>query len=1042
MHSKRTLVLIAILALTLPMLAPLAEQPAAAQASLAQTQPEEQPVELDDAGNVISGSAPAPQAPATVQSPSQTSILCFTTRSGAADPCARIATIFANVTTVTSLANFPGDLSPYQVVYIGYDEGDSVDTLSSQLQAYVSGGGGLIVSQPNLEGQIDVYPPGFEMTVTSIFWPGFPSSPGPVEFTAAGAGHGILNGLAPADVSGNFETVPLSTLGPGWVVLAKAVAYPHVALAVGRYVDGRLVFHSGNIGGASIDQGSDAYVRQMIEWAGAGEAPGPDMRIDAIEVTQAIQDLNNSVELVAGKRTYVRVHVSSPTTADDVFANLSGQRGGVTLYPTLSPGNPGADIDVVSTPDRGQLNDSFWFELPASWIGAGNLSLTARLDPADAKNDPNTANNEMSVTVNLLSTPPLRLRQFNVRYSVGATNYLAATSHLDSLESWLRRAYPISSLQTARQTFTYPDPGLPDVDTLHGWLALGKLLRILFSGEDSRVVYYGVVDDGGGFMRGKAAGIPSTIAAGPAGSSTWGWDFDGSYNDWYGGHEIGHTRGRYHAEFCGAGGGAAYPYASGQISPATSGATAIYGFDIVDRTIYGPTWKDVMTYCSNQWISDFTYEGIRSYLAAVGGASPAGATQATEWLAVMGMAYLAENTAQMESVYLIAEPNQIALPEAGDWTIALVDAGGTDLATHPFSPNELTDAEESPRRPAVISEIVPWVEGAVRVEIRYGGQVIDARDRSANPPTVEVTSPAPGAQIQQTMPLVVDWTAGDPDGDPLTFSILFSDTGGETWETLATGLSGQSFEIDPGLLPGGQSSQMRVVASDGFDGASADSPVFFVATHPPQVEILSPMESEVFYPGQLVVLEGSAYDVEDGLLTGDRLQWSSSLDGPLGTGTFTSTVDLSTGQHVITLLATDWDAEQSQTQRTITIAAGDEPEPDALEVAPAALGVLANEGDAASDHGLTVRNAGEGPLSWTASEDAGWLQLSSSSGDSPSDLTLTVDPAGLPGGEHEAEIIFSSASATNSPVTVPVVLTVLAAPSYNIYLPLLIKNAP
>ncbi len=145
----------------------------------------------------------------------------------------------------------------------------------------------------------------------------------------------------------------------------------------------------------------------------------------------------------------------------------------------------------------------------------------------------------------------------------GGNTYLAAQQPPDALESWLRRAYPISSLQVTRQTFIYPTNGLPNVDTLHGWLALAKLLNLIFSGEDGRVVYYGVVDDGGGFMRGKSLGIPSTIAAGPSGSDNWGWDFDGSYNDWYGGHEIGHTRGRFHAEFCGAGGGAPYPYTEG-----------------------------------------------------------------------------------------------------------------------------------------------------------------------------------------------------------------------------------------------------------------------------------------------------------------------------------------------------------------------------------------------------------------------------------------------------------------------------------------------
>ncbi|MEJ2210500.1 MAG: hypothetical protein P8129_15885, partial [Anaerolineae bacterium] len=330
---SRTLLLMVLAILIVPLLSPLAPQPAAALASLAQTSSENQSIELDNSGNVISGTAPNREPSATIQSPSQINILCYTTKVGSLDPCARVASIFTNVTTITSLASFPADLSPYAVVYIGYDEGDAVDSLAVQFEDYVRTGGGLIVSQPNLAGQIDVYPPGFEMTVTSIAWPEYPSFPGPVEFTSAGAVHHILNGLTPADLSGNFETVPLSTLGPGWTVLAKAVSYPNVALAAGRYVNGRVVFHSGNISAAAIDQGSDAYVRQMIEWAGAGLPPGPDMQIDAIEVTQAIQNLNNSVELIAGKRTYVRVHVSSPTTVNDVFANLSGERGGVTLYP-------------------------------------------------------------------------------------------------------------------------------------------------------------------------------------------------------------------------------------------------------------------------------------------------------------------------------------------------------------------------------------------------------------------------------------------------------------------------------------------------------------------------------------------------------------------------------------------------------------------------------------------------------------------------------------------------------------------------------------
>ncbi len=474
----------------------------------------------------------------------------------------------------------------------------------------------------------------------------------------------------------------------------------------------------------------EAFLPVHLLWAGAGPPPGPDMSLTAIEVTQAIQDLNNSVDLVAGKRTYVRVHATTPVNINDVFATLSGRRGFVTLNPVLNPGNPGADINVRTNPDRGQINDSFWFELPTGWTTSGNLTLTARLDPNGAKFDPNTSNNIRTVTVNFKDTPPLRLRIFNVQYTSGGNTYLAGNSHLDALESWLRRAYPINSLQVSRQTFVYPTNGLPNVDTLHGWLALGKIFRILFSGEDPRVVYYGVVDDGGGFMRGKALDIPSTIAAGPSGTDTWGWDFDGSYNDWYGGHEIAHTRGRYHAEFCGAGGGAPYPYTTGRISPDLTGATAVYGFDITTRAIYPPSWKDVMTYCSNQWISDFTYEGIRGYLVGTGLqlAAPDSVT-ADDFLAVMGMADLESNTATLESVYQISQTATVPLPDPGDWTIALLDSGDNDLAVYPFQPDELTDAEESVGRPAVIAEFVPWDPGAVKVEIRIGDQVIDFEQR-------------------------------------------------------------------------------------------------------------------------------------------------------------------------------------------------------------------------------------------------------------------------------------------------------------------------
>jgi hypothetical protein len=777
----------------------------------------------------------------------------------------------------------------------------------------------------------------------------------------------------------------------------------------------------------------EAFLPVHLLWAGSGPPPGPDMHVDAIEVTQAIQDLNNSVDLVAGKRTYVRVHVSSPVNVNDVFATLSGKRGLVTLSPTLNPGNPGSDITVRTNPDRGQINDSFWFELPSGWTAAGDLTLTARLDPNNAKNDLIQGNNTRTVTVNFKSTPPLRLRLLNVQYTAGGTTYLAANSHLDALESWLRRAYPISSLQVTRQTFVYPTAGLPNVDTLHGWLAFGKLLRMIFSGEDSRVVYYGMVDDGGGFMRGKALGIPGTIAAGPTGSGSYGWDFDGSYGDWYGGHEIGHTRGRYHAEFCGAADGTTYPYTGGRISPDLTGNGAIYGFDITTRAIYPPSWKDVMTYCSTEWLSDFTYEGIRSNLVGSGllRAKTAGVA-ATDFLAVAGKADLESNTASLENVYLIHQGNTLPLPEPGDWTIALVGASNNDLATYPFAPDELSDAEESPGKPAVIAEVVPWTPGTAKVEIRHQGQVVASRSASANPPSVNLSSPADGSTLPAG-PFQVAWAGSDPDGNPLTYSLLYSNDGGASWQTLATNLTSTSLTLNTDQLPGG-SGLLRVVASDGFLSGQDTSGTITMPLHAPSAQILLPNANQVFYPTQQVDLQGAGYDLEDGTLGDQAFTWSSNIDGVLGTGASLSTSELSTGTHVITLQATDSNGMSSQVQRTITVTAENAPEAVNLAVAPFGIGVVAGFGGAPLQEPISVRSSSETEFAWAASENLPWLTLNQTSGQTPADLVATIDPSQLSVGTYTGKISFSSGQAGNSPVEITVTLQVTG---HAVYLPLI-----
>ena len=666
----------------------------------------------------------------------------------------------------------------------------------------------------------------------------------------------------------------------------------------------------------------EAFLPVGLLWSGAAPPPGPDMAVDAIEVTQAIQDLNNNVDLVAGKQTFVRVHVSSPTQVANITATLKGKHGAVTLAPILTPSNAGGTINVKSNPDRSQLNDSFWFQIPADWTTTGSLTLIARLDPNNKTNDPTLANNTKFTSVSFLASAPLRLKIMNVQYTASGVTYSATATDMNALESWLRRAYPIPSLIVSRQTFVYPKSGLPNVDTLNSYLALSKLLSMILSGEDSRVVYYGMVADGGGFMRGKAAGIPGTVAAGPTGvpSGNFSWDSDASYGDWYGGHEIGHTRNRYHAMFCGAADGAVYPYPNGRISPVLTGDGTIYGFDIATHAIYGPTWTDVMTYCANEWMSDFTYEGIRTYLTDLGlspiSRAPAAVT-ASDFIAVSGMANLSDNSASLNDVYKITQTNTLPLPVTGpDWSIVLKGSGGSVLATYMFVPGELTDPDAGAGIPALIAEVVPWTIGTTSIEIQYKGAMKAERAVSGHAPTVSLTAPTGGTLTEGAF--TVSWTGSDVDLDTLTYSLLYSADGGTTWEALANGLSESSIDLNTAQLPGG-SILLRVVASDGFLTAQSTSGSITVPAHAPTASIQSPAPGSVFLSNQPVSLQGSGYDSEDGTLDGSTFEWSSSLDGALGTGADLNTSDLTPGTHTITLKVTDSSALTGEAVRTVTI---------------------------------------------------------------------------------------------------------------------------
>ncbi len=755
--------------------------------------------------------------------------------------------------------------------------------------------------------------------------------------------------------------------------------------------------------------------------------PTTDLVAGRLEVTQAVQDLNNSVRLVRDKDTFVRFHATSTNGSHLTFAQLHAQRGSLSV--TLNPVNgSGGQITIGETPDRAELNDSFLFHLPSNFR-VGTVTLTATLNPVlswrgRSPREFSYLNNSASDTVAFESVPDVNMVVYRMGYKLGGTTYYPPTWQRNQMLSWIRRAYPLSQLNVWNRTH-YMGSGLPDCDGVNAYLMTKKvwdLIGAIFgtSSIPMNAHYYGMVDDRGDFMRGCALDIPSFVASGPTGTGGWadpvtGWDDDGSYGDWYGGHEMAHTYGRPHANFCGASGGSAYPYGSGGISPASSGNTALYGFDILDRRVYEPSWKDVMTYCDYQWMSDFTYEALMNTFQGGGGGGldfpagidiagliPGGIVDGGQ-LMVVGSIRPSTNEVKLQPVFRV--PSIRGVQPQGKFMILLKNAKGSILARHPFEPSHMHEGPGPKGSPEVdllfFSEMVAFADGSVRLEIlNPDGKVLREMNAGPTPPSVKLLSPNGGEKFGADDSVTVAWESSDPERDPLAFNLQYSPDGGKTWDLVAQSLQGNSAELDAGILIGGKAGLLRIWASDGLNSSYDDSDgPFFVANHIPEVEITTPVAATTVAAGQTVLFIGDAYDIDTGTMPPEQLEWISSIDGPLGDGSSVSVATLSVGAHTIFFRANDGQGGLASDSVAVTVVEDptELPEPvDGLMVDPSSVEFDVSTGETNALIDVLSTNPAQ-DFAWAADPTPPWLKLSAAGGQTPSGVVVEVDPALLPG---------------------------------------------
>ena len=194
-------------------------------------------------------------------------------------------------------------------------------------------------------------------------------------------------------------------------------------------------------------------------------------------------------------------------------------------------------------------------------------------------------------------------------------------------------------------------------------------------------------------------------------------------------------------------------------------------------------------------------------------------------------------------------------------------------------------------------------------------------------PSITLLSPSGGEKFGPKDKAIIEWAASDPDGDPLSFNVSYSPNPNAPpeevrWLPIACGIRDTSVRWYLKYAPGADNGQIRITVSDGFNIRTVYSNPFEVAPKPPIVSIMQPVDGQVFQEYDSIPVEGMAFDLELGILDGPALQWSSDVDGPLGSGRrfILEPGKLSPKVHTIILSVTDGDSTLTESVSVTVLA--------------------------------------------------------------------------------------------------------------------------
>jgi hypothetical protein len=404
----------------------------------------------------------------------------------------------------------------------------------------------------------------------------------------------------------------------------------------------------------------------------AGASGGFNLRIDGMYLTQSVQTYTGAVPLVKDRDGYLRVFVTANQS------NLATPQVRVRFYlatvlvSTLTIVPPG--VSVPLSPDESTLGSSWNVAVPKTLIQPG-LSVLADVDPGNAVAESDETDNQFPssgtpIALDVHTTSTFSVRFVPVLQSVNGRQGNVTNANKDSYLTATMKMHPLAAYDAdLRAPYSTAAPAVNQ--NASTWTTILSQVDALRAADGSARYYFGVINPS------YSSGIAGIGYVG--GKTALGWDKSGA--DMVAAHEWGHNWGRNHSPCGGAGNpDLNYPY--------PNGAIGVYGLDVAALALKPPNYTDVMGYCNNEWISDYTYEGVLAWRQAALDMA-AGFTQAMQpCLLVWGRIENGEPVLE-PAFQIVTRPSLPA--RSGPYSVEGRDAVGGRVFHLSFTPHTVAD---------------------------------------------------------------------------------------------------------------------------------------------------------------------------------------------------------------------------------------------------------------------------------------------------------------------------------------------------------------